>query len=110
MKAFKIKKRSHRKPVFIIGPSVTSFVKPKLPRFFFSDVHPPALFKPQSNFEIIEVDLAVVEPVAVAEPAAELDLEQPELAAMLDFVAGNLPAGFQRLARIVEMPAEFSGL
>jgi hypothetical protein len=108
MKAFKIKKRSHRQPVFIIGPPITSFPKPKLPQIFFSQVHQPALFKPQPTFEVVVVaDPAVVEPVV--EPAVVLDLEKPEIAAMLDFVAGNLQAGFQRLSGIVETPAEFSG-
>jgi hypothetical protein len=109
MKAFKIKKRSHRQPVFIIGPPITSFSKPKLPQMFFGRVHQPALFKPQPTFEVVEVDR--VDPAdPVVEPAAVLDLEKPELAAMLDFVAGNLQAGFQRLSGIVETPAEFSGL
>lgn len=45
MKAYKIKKRSHRQAFFISGESVTSFSKPKLPLFFFGDIHPPALFK-----------------------------------------------------------------
>jgi len=45
MKAFKIKKRSHKQTVFIIGPPVTSFPKPKLPLFFFVKVHRPSLFK-----------------------------------------------------------------
>lgn len=45
MKAFKIKKRSHRQATFIIGPSVTSFPKPKLPLLFFVKIHSPGLFK-----------------------------------------------------------------
>lgn len=111
MKAFKIKKRSHRQPVFIIGPPITSFTKPKLPQTFFGHIHQPALFKPQPTFEVIEVDPAEVDPAEVeAEPAVVLDLEKPELAAMLDFVAGSLQVGFQRLSGIVEMPPAISGL
>lgn len=52
MKAFKIKKRSHKQAVFIIGPPVTSFPKPKLPLFFFAKVHRPALFKPQPTWVV----------------------------------------------------------
>lgn len=50
MKAFKIKKKSHRHPTFIIGPSVTSFQKPNLPRYLFFKVNKPT-FAPKFIFE-----------------------------------------------------------
>ena len=103
MKAFKITKRSRRQSVFIIGPPLTSFPKPNLPKVFFSTIHRPTLFKPQLTFEVV-VEQRPEKPVVVV-PA--LDLEQPE---MLDFVAVRLQAGFQRLSGTVEMPAEVSGL
>ena len=69
MKAFKIKKRNHRQSVFIIGPSITSFAKPKLPHLFFKSVHKPALFIPQSIFEI--VDVSVIKPQVEFQPLSE---------------------------------------
>jgi hypothetical protein len=51
MKAYKIKKKSHRQPTFIIGPSVTSFEKPKLPRYLFFRVNKPT-FAPKFIFEL----------------------------------------------------------
>lgn len=83
MKSFKIKKRNERKSVFIVGPPIASFPKPKIGRFYFNDTTPPALYKPQFKFEII-----VVEPeqqVAVV-AASELDW------ASLEWVgAGSVP-------------------
>jgi len=71
MKAFKIKKRSHRQPVFIMGPSVTSFPKPKLPLFFFVKVHRPSLFRQPTwvvqQEERPEPVLPVVDPVLPSE-------------------------------------------
>lgn len=58
MKAFKIKKKSHRQPVFIIGPSVTSFPKPKFPLILFKKINPPT-FKPKFIFEVERADLVV---------------------------------------------------
>lgn len=52
MKAFKIKKKSHRQPVFIIGPPITSFPKPNIPRLFVAKIHPPTLYKPQLTFAV----------------------------------------------------------
>lgn len=45
MKAYKIKKRSHRQAVFIVGLPLTPFPKPKLPLFYFKKIHSPSLFK-----------------------------------------------------------------
>ena len=53
MKAYKIKKRSHRQAFFISGESVTSYPRPKLPLFYFSKIHPPALFKRGSYLPVV---------------------------------------------------------
>lgn len=55
MKAFRIKKRSHRQPYFISSESVTSFNKPKLPLFYFKKIHPPALFKRGASLPVVAV-------------------------------------------------------
>lgn len=51
MKAFRIKKKSHRQPTYIIGPSVTSFPKPKLPLILIKKINQPT-FKPKFIFEV----------------------------------------------------------
>jgi len=45
MKAFRIKKRSHKVPTYIAGEPVAKFKKPKLPRKLFFRVNKPTLYK-----------------------------------------------------------------
>lgn len=71
MKAFKIKKRSHRQQVFIVGPPVVSFDKPKLPLQMIYNIHQPT-FKPKFIFEV-EQESQV--PQLAVEPVAEPQLE-----------------------------------
>lgn len=69
MKTFKIKKkRGHRRPVYILGPPVTSFTKPKIPLYFFPETHPPTTAEPdQQRALALEAGLPVLgeEPQAV---------------------------------------------
>lgn len=46
MKAFRIKKRSHKIPTYIAGDPVAKFKKPKFPRRLFLKIHKPTLYKP----------------------------------------------------------------
>ena len=105
MKAFKIKKRSNGFKTFIVGPPITSFPKPKLPRILFSNVHCPAFYKPQINFEIVE---EYQEESPIFRAANVLDLADPIVASSLHFAVGNLETGFQLLSEIAETPAEIS--
>lgn len=77
MKAFRIKKKSHRQSVFIIGPPVVSFDKPKLPLQMIYNIHQPT-FKPKFIFEVEQESQQVlqlaVEPVA--EPQLEVEWER----------------------------------
>lgn len=57
MKAFRIKKKSHRQPTYIIGPSVTSFPKPKLPLILIKKINQPT-FKPKFIFEVDQPEVA----------------------------------------------------
>jgi len=50
MKSFKIKKRENRQPIFIAGPSIVSFKKPKLPFLLFTKIHKPGI---QNNSKFI---------------------------------------------------------
>lgn len=110
MKYYKIKKRSHRQPIFIIGPPIASFPKPKLPNLLINKIHKPGFFKPQSNFSIEIIDFAselVEEPAVVeAEPVVALDLSEPMVSVMLAFAQGNLESGFEQLSEIVAKPVE----
>jgi hypothetical protein len=66
MKAFKIKKRSHKQATFIIGPSVTSFPKPKLPLFYFTKIHRPSITPAPVAWVVQEEAVSpVVEPEAL---------------------------------------------
>lgn len=95
MKAYRIKKRSHRQAFFIAGESVTSFKKPKIPYRFFDNVHPPALFKRgvgQAVFAEAMSERAEEQFVAVAAEsarvrAASLALESQHLVV----ASGNSP-------------------
>lgn len=90
MKSFKIKKRSHRQDVFIIGPPITSFPKPKLPLFFFSRIHPPALFK-QFTWAVQEES----RPLEASQPEA---FPLPEASPGLrDLVERSASLGFESL-------------
>ena len=91
MKAFKIKKRDRKQSIFIIDSPITSFKKPKIPRIFFSNIHKPTFFKPQSSFEVIEVD------------------QDFESVPVLDF-AGNFQVEYQQLSETVEKLVVISDL
>lgn len=67
MKAFKIKKRTIRQPTFIIGPSVGSFPKPRLPKTFITKIHKPSLMKELPDFQIIVESKSVDSQQAVVE-------------------------------------------
>ena len=73
MKAFKIKKRSHRQPIFIKGESITSLPKPKIPKFFFKKIHPPFLFKREIGLPIFVVAPEIPEQLSpIPEPSVEI--------------------------------------
>lgn len=62
MKPYKIKRRERRQPVYIIGPSVSSFKQPKIPLYFLTNIH-----KIKKNIKIEEPvfqDLEVVSEIA----------------------------------------------
>ena len=56
MKAYKIKKKKSNFQTFIIGPSIGSFPKPKIPRKIIFSIHKPLLYKPKSIFEFVQLD------------------------------------------------------
>jgi hypothetical protein len=87
MKAFKIKKRSHRQAVFIIGPPVTSFPKPKLPLFLLWKIHPPALFK---QFTWVVQESVRQESQAYPEPEAYPLLVSPGLRDLVEQSASRV--------------------
>ena len=58
MKAFKIKKKSHKQATFIIGPPVTSFPKPKLPLFYFTKIHRPSITPAPVAWVVQQVEAA----------------------------------------------------
>lgn len=52
MKAFKIKKKISTFKTFIIGPSIGSLPKPKIPRFYFKKIHKPVFYNKNFIFEV----------------------------------------------------------
>ena len=84
MKAFKIKKRSQRQPIFIVGG--VAFFKPHFPYRFFKEVHPPIFKKPQFGYEVV----VQTTEQAVQFAAAEMpDSADPGWAAVRDYIVAQ---------------------
>lgn len=61
MKSFKIKKRTDRIPVFILGTAIGSFPKPNLPLKFIAKTHQIASFDADARNKMLQS--AISEPV-----------------------------------------------
>lgn len=85
MKAFKIKKRSQRQPIFIIGEPL-AFFKPNFPHRFFKSVHPPITKKPDFKYEVV-VQTIVEQADSVA--AVLPDSSDSGWTAVRDYIAGQ---------------------
>lgn len=81
MKSFKIKKRSQRQPIFIMG--VMAFSKPRIPCWFFSKIHSPVK-KPTFSYEIVVQDATEQ---ADSTAAVLPDSSNREWSAVRDYVA-----------------------